>query len=73
MFMVISKKRAAIFCVLPGVLLASVFLSSSKIFDNKPFELLPEAFSDFMIVVITMCGTVHFLKALLMRLFHFKD
>lgn len=71
--MKISKKNAALICVLPGVLLASVFLSSSGIFNNAPFKLLPEDLSNFILILITIYGSVHLLIEILTRLIAIKD
>ena len=69
----ISKKNAGLISVLPGVLLADVFLTSSGIVDNPTFRLLPENISNFCLIVITMGGCVLFLQKLLILLTGLKD
>ena len=61
-----SSNKAESLSVIPGILLAGVFLSSSGILPNKPFEILPVEISNVMLVITAMFGTVKIIKSIIL-------
>lgn len=59
--MVKANKLTKCICAFLGTLVAGVFLASSGILRNESFALLPCGFSNLMLVITSMCGTVQML------------
>ncbi|MDR7342708.1 hypothetical protein J2X14_001112 [Pantoea alhagi] len=71
--MVINKKRLRQIMVMPGVLLAGVFMSSFGIFPQDEFSFLPFDVAKVLIVVSSMYGTVEMLTKLAGVIYHCWD
>lgn len=73
LLVLVLKKKAEGLCIIPGVLLAGVFLSSSGIFDNKPFELLSPDVSNFFLAITSVYGAVQILRAVMSWFIIYKE